>query len=217
MSSDPMIAARPHFRRQGSDLYFFLSNRVFHHLTPAEAGVWEKLQSRPVSSANLPDAGAIQSLVEAGLVERIMPVEKQKRRQILVIEPHCDDAALSIGGTMWKMRQEAEFYLVTMASRSNYSTAFHMHRDYFDRSDITAMRTIEGELFTQHLGGKYRCAGMSEATLRYDDSDWDLDFFDAHEVPIAIAVVMTGRPSASDSIRTTGRPSAKLGRTNARD
>jgi len=187
MSSDPMIAARPHFRRQGSDLYFFLSNRAFHHLTPAEAEVWEKLQSRPVSSADLPDAGAIQSLVEAGLVERIMPVEKQKRRQILVIEPHCDDAALSIGGTMWKMRQEAEFYLVTMASRSNYSTAFHMHRDYFDRSDITAMRTIEGELFTQHLGGKYRCAGMSEATLRYDDSDWDLDFFDAHEVPIAIA------------------------------
>ncbi|HKO20229.1 MAG TPA: PIG-L family deacetylase, partial [Acidobacteriaceae bacterium] len=126
-------------------------------------------------------------MVEAGLVERIVPVERQNRRPILVIEPHCDDAALSIGGTMWKMRGTAEFHLVTMASQSNYSTAFQMHRNHFDRSQITAIRSAEGELFTRHLGGRYRCAGLCEATLRYDNSDWDLDFFNAHEVPIAIA------------------------------
>jgi len=187
MSSDPIIAARPHFRREGDDLYFFLSNRVFHHLTPAEAEIWDMLQSRPVPLPRLSDAEAVQSLIEAGLVERIEPIEEPNRRQILVIEPHCDDAALSIGGTMWKMRHEVEFHLVTMASRSNYSTAFQMHRDHFDRSQITAMRTAEGELFMRHLGGQYRCAGLSEATLRYDDSDWDLDFFNAHEVPVAIA------------------------------
>jgi LmbE family N-acetylglucosaminyl deacetylase len=187
MSSDAIIAARPHFHREGDDLYFFLSGRVFHHLKPEEAEIWKKLQSGRVAAADLPDAAAVQSMVEAGVAERIIPVEVPDRRQILVIEPHCDDAALSIGATMWKMRTEAEFHLVTMASRSNYSTAFQLHRDRFDREHITAMRTAEGELFTEHLGGHYRCAGMSEATLRYDDSDWNLDFFEAHEVPVAIA------------------------------
>ena len=187
MSSDPIIAARPHFRREGDDLFFFLSNRPFHCLTAPEAAIWDMLQSGPVPQPKLSDAAAVQSMVESGLVERIQPIEEPNRRQILVIEPHCDDAALSIGGTMWRMRTEAEFHLVTMASRSNYSTAFQMHRDRFNRSQITAMRTAEGQLFMRHLGGRYRCAGFSEATLRYDDSDWDLDFFNAHEVPVAIA------------------------------
>lgn len=187
MSSDVIIAARPHFRREGDDLYFFLSGRVFHHLKPEEAEIWEKLQSGTMRAADLPDPEAALSMVDAGLVERIIPVEVPDRRQILVIEPHCDDAALSIGATMWKMRTETEFHLVTMASRSNYSSAFQLHRDRFDREHITAMRTAEGELFTKHLGGHYRCAGMSEATLRYSDGDWDLNYFQAHEVPVAIA------------------------------
>lgn len=133
MSSDVIIAARPHFRREGDDLYFFLSDRVFHHLNPEEAEIWEKLQSGSMRAADLPDPEAVQLMAEAGLVERIEPVENRDRRQIVVIEPHCDDAALSIGATMWKMRTKAEFHLVTMASRSNYSSAFQLHRDRFDR------------------------------------------------------------------------------------
>jgi LmbE family N-acetylglucosaminyl deacetylase len=100
---------------------------------------------------------------------------------------------------MWKMRNEAEFDLLTMASRSNYTSSFHLHRDYFDRSQITAMRTTEGDVFTRHLGGHYHCAGMSEATLRYKDSDWDLDFFTAHEVPVAIS---NNRRAGSAVLRT---------------
>ena len=185
MSPNALIAARPHFRREADDLYFFLSERRFHTLTGAEAEIWNKLQHGPVASTMLPDREALRSMAEAGLIEVIEPIPEQNRRQILVVEPHCDDAALSIGGTMWKMRHEAEFHLLTMASRSNYTTAFHLHRNFFDRSAITAMRTAEGELFTRHLGGHYYCAGLSEATLRYEDSDWNLDFFNAHEVPIA--------------------------------
>jgi hypothetical protein len=47
------------------------------------------------------------------------------------------------------------------------------------------MRAAEGELFVSHMGGTYTCAGLSEATLRYDDSDWSLAFFEENEVAIA--------------------------------
>lgn len=187
MDPDTIITARPHFRRKGDQLYFFLSQRPFHSLTLGEVLVWDKLQESSAAFKDLPDAEAVESLVRSGLAEAIAPVRENNRRPILVIEPHCDDAALSIGGTMWKMRREQEFHLLTMASRSNYTSAFHLHRNSFDQARITAMRTAEGELFAQHLGGHYYCAGMAEATLRYDDSDWDLEFFKAHEVATAIS------------------------------
>ena len=187
MNADTIIAARPHFRREGDQLYFFLSERPLHSLNPAEAVVWEKLQAGPAIFKDLPDTKAAESLVHSGLAEAIAPIHERNRRPILVIEPHCDDAALSIGATMWQMRREVEFHLLTMASRSNYTSAFHLHRNYFDRGQITRMRAAEGELFARHLGGHYYCAGMAEATLRYHDSDWDLAFFNAHEVATAIS------------------------------
>jgi LmbE family N-acetylglucosaminyl deacetylase len=187
VAPETLIAARPHFRREGNQLYFFLSERPFHSLTPSEAAAWDKLERRAQSLEDLADPAAVGRLVEAGLVEQITPVDEQERRRILVIEPHCDDAALSVGATMWKMRKEVEFHLLTMASRSNYTSAFQLHRNYFDRAAITAMRTAEGNLFARHLGGHYHCADMAEATLRYNDSDWNLSFYNSHQVPIAIS------------------------------
>lgn len=186
MADDTIIAARPHFRREGDDLYFFLSRRSHYHLNAAEAEIWNRVREGPTSLASLGNDTAVQVLVESGLLEAINPVRGQNRLQILVVEPHCDDAALSIGATMWKMRDRVEFHLLTMASRSNYTTAFHLHRDYFNRGRISAMRATEGELFSRHLAGHYYCAGLPEATLRYNDRDWDLNFFKAHEVSSAI-------------------------------
>lgn len=182
-----LVHARPHFRREGDDLYFFLSSRVYRRLNEAEAAIWDAVSGGPATIGELHHRVAVEKMAENGLIEIVAPVGAKGRRRILVVEPHCDDAALSIGATMWKMREQIEFHLLTMASRSNYSTAFHMHRDCFNRSRITEMRTAEGELFMAHLGGTYHCAGLPEATLRYKDSDWNLDFFNAHEVAAAIS------------------------------
>ena len=194
MNPDSLIVARPHFRQLQNDLYFFLSDRVYHSLCPGEARIWQELQDGPRALKDLGDDAAVQSLAKSKTIEVIEPTAKTNRPRILVIEPHSDDAALSIGATMWKMRNEVEFDLITMASRSNYTSAFHLRRDCFNRSDITHMRTVEGELFVRHLGGHYHCAGMPEATLRYQDSDWSLDFFRSHEVPVAISNNRRGQP-----------------------
>lgn len=184
---DSLVYARPHFRREGGNLYFFLSSRSYRRLNEAEAAIWDALSAGSSKVGELHDRLAVKQMAEDGLIEIVPPVGAKGRRRILIVEPHCDDAALSIGATMWKMREQVEFHLLTMASRSNYSTAFHMHRDFFNRSRITEMRTAEGELFMAHLGGRYHCAGLPEATLRYKDSDWNLDFFNAHEVAAAIS------------------------------
>lgn len=187
MNSSNLIAARPHFYQSGNKLYFFLSKRPYHQLTDAEAEIWQALGSGPVRLDELGDDAAAESLLALKLVDAIEPVATAGRSQILVVEPHSDDAALSIGGTMWTMRAEAEFHLLTMASRSNYTSAFQLGRDFFNREQITALRTAEGELFARQVGGHYYYAGLAEATLRYDDSDWDLDFFTKHRVSVAIS------------------------------
>src|SRR3954447_22828346 len=183
MGPSTLIAARPHFRKHGSELRFFLSSRAWHSLSPSEETIWAGLSEGPATLESLADTAAVGSLVKAGVAEAIEPVVAPDRRRVLVVEPHSDDAALSIGGTMWKMRNDLEFHLLTMASRSNYTSNFHLDRDYFDRSEITKMRALEGELFTMHLGGACHCAGMAEATLRYAVHDWDRDFFLEHKAP----------------------------------
>ena len=185
--ADSLIVPRPHFRQVGTDLYFFLSNRVFHTLNPAEARLWKSIQDRPVPVADAGDTETIRSLAAAHVIDVVATVSQENRRRILVVEPHCDDAALSVGATMWQLRNDVEFHLLTMASRSNYTSAFQLHRDCFKRSEISRIRASEGALFAMHFGGHYHCAGLAEATLRYANQDWNLDFFNGHEVPVAVA------------------------------
>jgi LmbE family N-acetylglucosaminyl deacetylase len=184
-AASAMVVARPHFRQEGANLHFFLSDRVFHTLSSAESALWQQLLLGPVELQSVADSSVVAGLELKQIVEVIAPIVRLDKRTILVVEPHSDDAALSIGGTLWKLRHEVEFHVLTMASQSNYSSGFHLRRNSFDVRKITQMRTAEGELFVRHLGGQYHCAGLTEATLRYEDSDWDLTFFSAHEVSVA--------------------------------
>ena len=97
MNPENLIVARPHFRQRQSDLYFFLSDRVYHSLSPGEARTWQELQRGPRALKDLGDEAAVESLAKSKAVEVIEPTTKANRRRILVVEPHSDDAALSIG------------------------------------------------------------------------------------------------------------------------
>jgi LmbE family N-acetylglucosaminyl deacetylase len=107
------------------------------------------------------------------------------RRCVLVFEPHSDDAALSVGGTMWLHRNDIEFTLVTLGSRSNYTSYWFLKRDYFDVEQITKIRNAEDAIFMHQLGGKHIALDFLEATLRYNDTNWSLDFFQKHHVAVA--------------------------------
>jgi LmbE family N-acetylglucosaminyl deacetylase len=104
------------------------------------------------------------------------------RRRVLVFEPHSDDAALSIGATMWRRRHECEFTVVTMGGRSNFTSYYVLGRDYFDPEEISALRAAEGRLFARILGGHYVALQQNEAPLRYRDGRWTLQWFRRHRV-----------------------------------
>ena len=173
---------RPHFHRRGAALHFLGSRRPFRTLSVVEIAVWDALSS-PCAEEGL-DAFALDALADAGVVD-IFPPPRPGRRRVLVIEPHSDDAALSIGGLMWMRREEEACHVVTLASRSNYTSAFVSGRGETNRDRVTALRSAEGETWARHLGGRHEVLGLPEATMRYHDADWDAAFLAAHRISVA--------------------------------
>src|SRR4051812_44091408 len=88
-----LVYARPHFRREGGNLYFFLSSRIHRRLNEAEAAIWDALGAGPATIGELHDRFAVKEMAEKGLIEIVAPLGANNRRRILVVEPHCDDAA----------------------------------------------------------------------------------------------------------------------------
>lgn len=185
---DMLPLRRPHLVLRGGDLYFLLSTRPFAELDADESALWMMLDgTATVGQFESRQAGArerLQRLWSLGACEfaaREFPVE---RKRIVVIEPHMDDAILSVGGLMWSLRESCEFTLVTAGGRSNFTSYYMMERDYFDVKKVTELRNAESALVMRLLGGQHVDLGLSEAPLRYNDGNWTLDWFRRHRKAI---------------------------------
>lgn len=183
-----LVLRRPHFRRVGDDLFFLISRRPHVRLSVNEAAIWAALECEPKIDdlrSRFPDLDQVlQRFVELGLCERAPTDFPTGRRRILVFEPHSDDAALSVGGTMWLRRHECEFTIVTIGSRSNFTSYYYLDRDYFNVEKISTLRKAEGALFARLLGGQHCALEQSEAALRYKRGDWSLAWFRRHGLSI---------------------------------
>ena len=183
-----MVFRRPHFRRAADKLFFLISRRPHINMTTAEAAVWTALEGEPsVKDLRTRFSGVdeiLRRFVEFGVCETAETEFPADRRRILIFEPHSDDAALSVGGTMWLRRHECEFNVVTIGSRSNFTSYYYLERDFFNVAEISSLRDAEGTLFVRLLGGRYQTLGQSEAALRYHDGDWSLDWHREHKLPI---------------------------------
>lgn len=189
---DKIVLARPHFRMGERSLFFMESKRPQIHLTEAEVQIWEEIQ-KPTHFSVLRDHfpscadEAIEKLYRVGACEMIEKTFPDKRKRILVVEPHADDAALSVGGTMWLKRHQCQFIVATMASRSNFTSYYYTEHDYFNVQTVMDIRRRESLLFTRMVGGTHIEVGMTDAVLRYCDTDWTLDFFKKHRSSISAA------------------------------
>ena len=186
---NPTIYKRPHYRLEGNQLFFLKSNRATKLLSTQELMIWEALDNNPSMDALRSRFGiqvdkTITEFCEIGLCDSVGQPPKNRRR-VLVFEPHSDDAALSVGGTMWLRRNEIEFILVTIASRSNFTSYWFLERDFFDVEQITALRNAEATTLMRLLGGKHIALGYQDAPLRYNDANWSLDYFRKHHIAVA--------------------------------
>jgi LmbE family N-acetylglucosaminyl deacetylase len=190
--SDFRALRRPHFRLEGNALYFLASKRSCRVLSSDETQVWDAIE-HPLAITVLRDRfpafadQVIHDFWTSELCEVLEPAFPATRRRVLVIEPHADDAALSLGGVMWLRRHECAFIVATMASRTNFTSYYYVERDYFDVEKVSEMRRKESALFVQMIGGTHVAVGLTDAVLRYRDTHWSLDFFRHHRASIAAA------------------------------
>src|SRR5262249_36136396 len=194
------VLRRPHFRRTGDELFFLISCRPHVRLSASEAVIWEALESEPSVDDLRKDFPGVETplsrFLELGISELVPTQFPANRQRVLVFEPHSDDAVLSVGGTMWLRRNECEFTVLTIGSRSNFTSYYYLGRDYFNVDEISSLRFVEGTLFTRLLGGRYQALDEPEAALRYQSGNWSLDWYREHR--LSIGAFITHRSSEQE-------------------
>jgi LmbE family N-acetylglucosaminyl deacetylase len=185
LNDDSIPTRLPHFDLREGSLYFLISRRPFASLDKEQQAVWNALDG--VSSAGDlraqqgPSFDAIvTSFVERGVCTVIPGAFPANRKRVMVIEPHMDDAALSVGGTMRLRCTEREFLIVAVASTGCYTSYFDRNRDYFNVKTISQLRKAESSLVARYLGGCHFTLDKVESSLRYRNFQWTLDWYQAH-------------------------------------
>jgi len=193
LRSDHLLVRRPHFHLRGNALFFMASEQPCRLLSQTEINFWNLMQ-RPLSVGTVQETcrectdALISEFLQNQFCELVEPTFPSARRRVLVIEPHADDAALSAGGIMWLRRLECAFVIATMASRSNHTLYHGLGRNYFDIDEVTKVRRGESELFARMIGGTHVSVGLTDAALRYRDTNWTLDYFLRHRMSIRAGI-----------------------------
>jgi LmbE family N-acetylglucosaminyl deacetylase len=189
---DSLLVARPHLQLRDDALHSMGLPDRFRQLSRAEMDLWSLVQ-RSVSVREARQScgpGAerlIRTFLRDGLCELLEPAFPANRRRVLVVEPHADDAVLSVGGTLWLRRYECKFVIATVASRSNH-TRYRELGGSHDINAVTEIRRREADLAARMLGGEHVSVGMTDAALRYHDAEWTADFYGRHRMSINASV-----------------------------
>jgi LmbE family N-acetylglucosaminyl deacetylase len=186
LRSDAVVVRRPHFQLRGDSLFFLISQRPFAVLNNAEQNLWNVLKDEGSigslrASLGDPAQEGIRRLLALEVVELVPPAPVGKRRRVMVIEPHMDDAVLSVGGLMLQRRDQCEFLIVTIATRSVATSYRDLDREFFDIETVSGIRKAESRLVARLLGGRHIPLGLADATLRYHPQNWNLDWFRRHK------------------------------------
>lgn len=196
---DAIPCRRPHFHLRDGKLYFLISSRAHTEMDGPGISLWGKLDGRATIGdlrSLYPDLDdRLRALWAGGVIEIVSAVPVDRRR-ILIVEPHMDDAVLSVGGVMWQRRQECEFTVLSVVGTSNFTSYHRLEREYFDVSTVTALRREESALAMRMVGGHHRTLGVLDAPLRYESGSWTLAWFTKHRR--AIAAFINRAPDVAD-------------------
>ena len=199
LPADSIPVRLPHYRLRDAGLHFLISRRPAVHLEAHEQEVWRALDgSAPIEALleRFPGRAepALRRFLDLGVCALVEGSFPAGRRRVLVIEPHMDDGALSLGGTMWSRRAVCEFTLVTLAGRDNFTSYYFLDRDYFNVDEVSALRRAESALLARALGGRHVALDLSEAPLRYRQDDWTLDWYRRHRDSVSAFISHTSGP-----------------------
>jgi len=98
----------------------------------------------------------------------------------ILISPHSDDIAYSLGGTLLNNYFEKPAILVTVFTKSDFSPRLKLT----DSEEITRIRCLEDIKFTKKIGVEYLGLHFSEPTFRGKISHKEIFFSDPFSDPI---------------------------------
>lgn len=207
LEEDQLPLRRPHFHTRGNELFFLISKRAYRSLSDEELEVWNHIDGT-ATVAQLREKFAkaddiLTTFWDLQVIELAPSAPKPGRKRVLVIEPHMDDAILSLGALMWNQRDETEFTAVSVTGVSNFTSYCRIDRDYFDIDKVTELRRQESDLVMQVVGGRHFVLDRHDAPLRYQPGRWTLDWYKKNRRGISAYVNHSGADAEVDSWRET--------------
>ena len=189
---DWLLVPRPHLQLHGNALHSVGLPDRFRQLSKDEVELWNLMQrsvsvQEALQSCSPGADRLIRTFLCDGLCELVEPAFPANRRRVLIVEPHADDAVLSVGGTMWLRRHECYFVIATVASRSNHTRYRDLGGNH-DINTVTEIRRREADLAARMLGGQHVSVGMTDAALRYHDAEWAADYYRRHRMSISASI-----------------------------
>jgi LmbE family N-acetylglucosaminyl deacetylase len=143
----------PHFKRRQGEILFLVSRREALRLAnEPQVEQFDAVDGHAcVAELEARFPGVTESLAdwaERGMV-KFLPAEgpPSDGRRTVVVEPHMDDAALSVGGLLLKRAGRQRTSIVSVTRWSPYTSYLLIGRtDFADLSTVTQLRTAESQI-----------------------------------------------------------------------
>ena len=170
---DSVPIVLPHFKRRGDKVFFLVSRRETARLpTPLEQKWFDAIDgtaSLATLEARLP--GIAQSLGDwaARGIVKILPASGPPSRgpHVVVVEPHMDDAILSIGGRLLKRSGQQRTTILSITRWSPFTSYLLGGRaDFCDLKTVTELRTAESQIAARLCRGTFRAMDEGEVMVQ---------------------------------------------------
>jgi LmbE family N-acetylglucosaminyl deacetylase len=162
---------RPHIQRRGRKVFFLVSRRPLLELSLEEIPLYDGIDGRrTLSELEEMHPGACNRIVrwrEAALIELLPPIASPSGPHLVVIEPHMDDAALSVGGRLLHRWGRGRTTILSVVRWSNFTSYMNLKRSFLNVNEITDLRQKESALAARLLGAEHRCLDWSDAPIRF--------------------------------------------------
>jgi LmbE family N-acetylglucosaminyl deacetylase len=178
---DSMVKIRPHYHLRGHDLFFLASQRPLKRFCSHEKLFFEQLKNTPTGLPYCEIAAknhsTLAAWVDEGWADILTPWPQTTQHHLVVIEPHMDDAALSVGGQLLRRKGSCHITILCVFGVSNYTSYMESKRAFLDADAITQLRFEESMLAAAKLGAQFVSLGLTDAPLRMQTApEWSQTF-----------------------------------------
>lgn len=161
---------RPHIHRREGQIYFMISRRPFLDLSANEIPLFDSIDGRrtvaQLKEVSREAAGILRRWRESSIIELVQPVSSPSSPHLVVVEPHMDDAALSVGGRILHRRGTCRITVLSVVRWSNFTSYLVSGREFVNVNEISRMRGQESALAALLFGAEHCNLDWLDAPLR---------------------------------------------------